>query len=575
MTNNTKNSNEIYAQTGTLAPLLNKREYTDVEKTVLLHFFTNVDKNVYCATDALSSQLWAFLVGQYSRTEVSMRDRFLQLFEDAKKAYEKGQIEKDEYVSLEDLAGAIKSGQFKTIEYFNTKASAFLKKWGVDYGHNSLKDADRIRFAIENVSQVFTKVIESPFPALGDFQEKSTRYMNFGKESIIYSPTLLESDYADDVVSLNNELMDLYEKYLPIVKEVLVHNKVIEERSFKRKDAFERTLNAKAFDIMRYALPTGVSTSLGASFSARTCESHISEMLSHPLKEVRLIAKSMHVEALKISEGLLSHVGESDFLKTKMQKAREVSEDVFYTRNFDEIHKGIEDCNRVKIVKCDDIDNMVAASILFENGRKKGVSFLDCQNRVELMNLSNKKKIIESYIGERGIFDRMPRALQHGSVIFEFLCDFGAYRDIQRHRASPQLWQGAVAVHGYDYPEYIDLMGMEDFKKDYDEIMTKITEFSRKIIGEFPDDIEYVAALGHLVRTTFEMHSGQLVYVSELRTTPQGHHSYRNLFKQVYREMQKKAPLLSEFIRVNLKEIGTRQKQEEKAAEKREKLGLN
>jgi hypothetical protein len=75
--------------TGTLAPYMSKGNYSPNEKIVLEHFFTNTDKNVYCARNMLSSQFRAFLVGQYSRTHVSLRDRFLQLFEDQKKALEK------------------------------------------------------------------------------------------------------------------------------------------------------------------------------------------------------------------------------------------------------------------------------------------------------------------------------------------------------------------------------------------------------------------------------------------------------------------------------------------------------
>lgn len=566
--------NAIYEKTGTLAPLINKKEYTEEEKIVLLHFFTNIDKNIYCATDNLSSQLWAFLMGQYSRTQLSMRDRFLQLFEDSKKAYEQGKIPKEEHISIKDLAKSIQSGNLNTINYFNKVSAEFLKKWGVDYGHNSLKDADRIRFAIEGVSIVFTKVIESPFPALGDFQEKSTRYVHFGRESVISSPILDKSEYGTKIKQLNNKLMDLYLESFSNIKEILVANKVIKKEDFKREDAFERTLNAKAFDIVRYLLPSGTSTSLGASFSARICESHLSEMLSHPIEEVRLVAKSMHTEALKVSPGLLSRVGVNQYLKTRREQSNALANEIFYKKEFGEIIRGIEDNQRVKLIGGKNIDELVIASILFEHGRAKGVSFQDCLNRANHIPQSVKEKIIETEIGGRGQFDRMPRTLQHGSVIFEFICDFGGYRDIQRHRASSQLWQGATAIHGYDYPEYIDLMGMDDFKQKYDEVMTQLTQLAREVIQKYPYEAEYICALGHLIRTTFEMHPGQLAYVSELRTTPQGHHSYRRLFQHVHKIMQDTAPILSKYIKVNVDIEGSRIKQEEKAAEKREKLGL-
>lgn len=569
------NSYEIYEKTGTFAPLVNIREYTDDEIQVLEHFFTNVDKNVYCATDALSSQLWAFLVGQYSRSTLSMRDRFLQLFEDAQHAFREGRIEESEYVSLESLAESIRDGNFKSIKFFNDKASMFLKKWGVDYGHSSLKDADRIRFAIEGVSQVFTKVIEAPFPTIGDFQEKSTRYLHFGKESIIYSPVIEKSKFGVQVREVNDELMELYEKYLPIVKQVLVENQVVKREDFERESAFKNTLNAKTFDIVRYLLPSGTATCLGASFSTRICESHISEMLSSPIEEVRYIAKSMHNEALKISHGLLSHVKENEYLISKRDEVQSVVDDIFYKKNFDEIHTGVENIERVKLVSYDNIDNIVLSSILFEYSRNKGISFQDCVQRVEFLSDVKKQELMKSELGLRGKFDRMPRSLQHGKICFEFLCDFGAYRDIQRHRASSQLWQGATAILGFDYPELIDLKGFEEFKKDYETVMLKITNLSREIVKELPYENEYVCALGHLIRTTFEMHPGQLAYVIEMRTTPQGHHSYRELFQEVFRQVKEVAPIFSKYIRASVDLESTRIKQEEKAAKKRDELGIN
>ena len=86
---------------------------------------------------------------------------------------------------------------------------------------------------------------------------------------------------------------------------------------------------------------------------------------------------------------------------------------------------------------------------------------------------------------------------------------------------------------------------------------------------------EYVCALWHLVRTTFEMDPGQVAYVLEMRTTPQGHHSYRRLFIEAYKQLKKLAPIYSSFIRVwSLGESSSRQKQEEAAEVKRKKLGI-
>lgn len=565
--------------TWTLAPLQNAREYTPNEKIVLEYFFTNIDKNIYCAKNTLSNQLWAFLVGQYSRSHLSMRDRFLKLFEDSKTALEKWIIEESEYISLDELAQKINSSSDLNLDFFEDKASNFLKKWWVDYGHNSLKDADRIRFAIEGVSQVFTKVIESPFPALWDFQEKSTRYLDFWNDSLIIPDEVKNSKYGNEIVSIQKELMEAYLKFMPIVKSVLEQNQIIKKDDFSSDRAYTNTLNAKAFDIMRYLLPTNVWTSLWASFSTRTLESHLSYMLSHPLEEVKIIAESMHKEALKLSPGLLRHVWISEYEIVRRKKLENYLDEVFETKNKDEdeigLFTGIEDHDRVTLLFEWDIDDNIIASILYDSGRKEGLSFDECLDMVDEMDKWEKEYIMKLALEDRWEHDRMPRALQHSTIMFEYLCDFWAYRDIQRHRATKQLWQWATAIHWYDYPEFIDLPWMEEFKEAYDEIMTKTTILANKVIKDNSYISEYVASLGHLIRTTFEMDPGQLAYVLELRTTPWWHDSYRRLFIETFKQVKKQAPIFSKYIRVwdDLSHT-SRKVQEERAEAKRKKLGI-
>lgn len=566
--------------TGTFAPLQNKKEYTQNEKIVLEYFFTNTDKNIYCAKNTLSNQLWAFLVGQYSRSTLSLRDRFLQLFEDSKTALEKWIITAQEHISLDELAQNIKNSSSMNLDFFENKASEFLKKWWVDYGHNSLKDADRIRFAVEWVSQVFTKVIESPFPALGDFQEKSTRYLHFGKESLVLPPDLLASKYGNEIKSITNELIETYLEYLPKVKQALEDNKIVNREEFTSDRAYDNTLNAKTFDIVRYLLPANVATSLGASFSTRTLESHLSWMMSHPLEEVRTIAASMHEEALKLSPGLLRHVGVNEYEVARRNKLTSYVEELLGSNDVEDddevgLFQWIEDKDRVNIIFEWDLDDNICASILFETARKDGLSYDECMDIVNEMDNSDKDILMKLAFGDRGSHDRMPRALQHSSVMFEYLVDFGAYRDIQRHRASSQIWQGATAIHGYDYPEYIDLPGMESFKEAYDDVMTKATLLAKKAIVADSYLSEYACALGHLIRTTFEMHPGQIAYVFEMRTTPWGHDSYRRLFIESYKQFKKLSPIFARCIKVGtLEDEASRKIQEERSEAKRKQLGI-
>ncbi len=554
---------------------MSKGNYTENERIVLDHFFTNVDRNVYCAKNALSSQLWAYLVGQYSRTHVSLRDRFLQLFDDQKIALEKWNITQDEYISVDELADSIKNQSGLKLEAFEKKASDFLKKWWVDYGHNSLKDSDTIRIAVEWISQNLTKVIESPFPCLGNFQEKSTRYIAFGKESLIFSDQIKNSIYGKEIVDADNKLIDIYEKFSPIVKEALDQNNVLKKEEFTSEKVYDSTLNAKVFDIMRYTLPCNVSTSLWASFSARTLETHLSYMLSHALEEVRIVARSMLEEALQLSPWLLMHVEENPYEITRRKKVDEEVNHLIKTASVEnKIYKGIPREERFTIISEWNLDNNILASILFDAWGEEGISYKQALDMIEKMTADQKEKLMETALADRGKFDRMPRALQHSTFMVEFILDFGAYRDIQRQRATKQLRQWVTAVHGYDYPEYIDLPGMEDFKKAYDEIMMEVTQLAQKVSQDDKYVAQYVGALWHLVRTTFEMDPGQIAYVVELRTTPQWHHSYRNLFIDLFQEIKKLAPIFSKYVRCGDDLTASRKEQEEKSEAKRKALGL-
>jgi len=105
--------------------------------------------------------------------------------------------------------------------------------------------------------------------------------------------------------------------------------------------------------------------------------------------------------------------------------------------------------------------------------------------------------------------------------------------------------------------------------------MTKATLLSKKIIKENSFVSEYACAMWHLVRTTYEMNPGQVAYVMEQRTTPWGHHSYRNLFLEAYKQFKELAPIYSKFIRVwKAEDNASRKIQEEKSEEKRKKLWI-
>ena len=199
---------EFLNQTGTFGPTLEKRPFTEDEKVILLHFFTNIDKNIYAATDNMPSSLWALLEGGYSRSQLSMRMRFLGIFEEMQQEFKQGKLPLESVIPIKDFANQIRNNQHLNLSFFLKKAEQFMQKWAVQYGHDSLKDSDVVRFAIENVSQAIVPFIEEA--RLGAYQEKSTRYVEFSRSQLIV-PTDLE-EFEEEIREWNNLLITNYEE---------------------------------------------------------------------------------------------------------------------------------------------------------------------------------------------------------------------------------------------------------------------------------------------------------------------------------------------------------------------------
>ena len=282
--------------------------YADEEK-VLLHFFTNIDKDIYCATDNMPISLWAFLLGGYSRSQLSMRDRFLKIFRDISMESKDSQ-DYDEIIH--DIVNSISVGS----EYLNVmlaKSAKFMEVYAINYGHNSLKDSSYDRIAIENVSIRATKILEDS--QQGAFQEKSTRYMDFSVDSYYFPECEFLYDEHQNIIQKSFQL------YRVILEEATKYFKTtISKEDFKTEAAWERTCKAKAFDEARYALPTATKTSLGVTMPTRETERWISKLLGAPEKEIRDLAIQIQEECIKINPGLLKHVVPNSYLNQNNNK---------------------------------------------------------------------------------------------------------------------------------------------------------------------------------------------------------------------------------------------------------------
>jgi len=529
------------------------RTWTPAETIVLRHFFTNVDRDVYCATDALPTALWAFLEGGYSRSLVTMRERFLAIFEEMR--------EKDSSApTVEHLAESIAAGRLPELEGALSKASSFMSKWAVEYGHNSLKDSSVDRFALENVSQRAAKLLEHS--SLGAFQEKSTRYLDFSRDELVFPRSLLESPFGEESRWQAAQLMKAYRELLEILKEWFEKN--LPRGGFKAEAAWKRTAHARAFDVARHLLPCSVKTSLGATFPTRETERHISALLASPHEEIRTLAEQMLSEATSLNPGLLRHVKANPYLERTVGPLADLARTQASARPAAQVASTAS----VELVWISpELETLALASCLRAT-EASDAGLADWIETVRAGGPSLRQSVAEAALSGRGPHDEWPREFAVGQIAFDLTLDFGAWRDLQRHRVGLQLRARPTAHLGYLVPPELEAKGLENGLELYRKAMDRATEFHARLFEQRPQDAEYATALGHLASWSCAMDLRQWAYVVELRSGPSGHRGYREVAHRMARLVLPHVPSLAPWLRVDWSGETDRRAAEERTQQK-------
>jgi hypothetical protein len=164
-----------------------------------------------------------------------------------------------------------------------------------------------------------------------------------------------------------------------------------------------------------------------------------------------------------------------------------------------------------------------------------------------------RRHIIDVGLKHRGKHDEMLRPFCAGQQFrFDILMDIGGFRDMHRHRRCVQIGQEFTTKHGYDSPEELTAAGVQP---SYHSIMrgtaAAVEQLAKGSGPEARENSQYAIPLGFRKRTLFKMDFAEVVYISELRTGPAGHFSYRNVAYAMYEAVAKKYPALAKYLRVS------------------------
>jgi thymidylate synthase ThyX len=461
-------------------------------------------------------------------------------------------------------------------EISSQKAEKFLNTFYFQYGHRSIADLAHIALAIEKLSILAAIAIADE--QRWDGQERSTRYQDF-KKSGYYTPdfggdTEARSLYRDTL----DGLFSVYEALSGRMARYLIE--ITPKPEDMKQDAYERTLKARAFDISRYLLPLATNTSLGEIVNARTLENQVSHLLADPHKEIRDLAELMKkaasspaynanheslralVEKIRCVDRELANQAEAELLRevrvapTLVKYADCNAYEVESRRELQQaaadLMKGepIVAAPAVDLLDYEPLDVELAATLLYEHCH---YSYRQLRAAVESAGEARRREIIDLALRHRGKHDELPRGFRAGSEFrFDILMDVGGFRDMHRHRRCVQIMQDFTTLHGYDTPEELKAAGIQPA---YDAAMLRAQsvagQLEKRGSSECAQSAQYLIPLAFRKRALFKMDFSEVVYISELRTTPAGHWSYRSVAYAMYEAVAKRYPALAKHFRVH------------------------
>ncbi|HUZ04272.1 MAG TPA: FAD-dependent thymidylate synthase, partial [Acidobacteriaceae bacterium] len=174
------------------------------------------------------------------------------------------------------------------------------------------------------------------------------------------------------------------------------------------------------------------------------------------------------------------------------------------------------------------------------------------RERVGAMKATERDELLLLGTRDRGRHDELLRAFSSGYAFrFDILMDIGGFRDMHRHRRCVQTMQSFTNAHGFDVPE---LLGNTPLHATCTQAARQAhavyDQLALSNLSDAAATAQYVLPLGTRCRSLFKMDFSEASYISELRSAPQGHVSYRRVAWEMHQAIAKKHPMLAQFIRV-------------------------
>ncbi len=486
-----------------------QESFTEQEAALLSRYVSNVDKPVF-ALMHLPEVVKGALFARYSRTSKSVRRLLL-----------------DEFIGNREGAIDAIAGDVGT-----DRAAKLYDRVFLEYGDDSVAQLGGVHLACEQASNVLTKALE--WGRLASYLEQSTRYIPYdeplgGAYRYRVPPEIARSPLADRFSALMDDLFSTYSGFI----EVLIP--WFEDRFPKEEGdsdwVWRSTIRAKAFDTVRGMLPAATTSNVGIYGSGQAFEQALIRLRSHPLEEAREYADMMLEELRTVIPEFLTRVDRidrGDAWGAHLTSIREATEQAAAIHATGPVPERAE----VTLVDWDpEAEVKLAAAALYAGSELPDDALLDIARQMSDTDLD---AVFAAMVGDRGNRRHKPgRAAERSSYRFDVLSDYGAFRDLQRHRLLTIEWQRLTTRHGYATPNTLGEVGLAD---EWHRLMGEaaaLYEDVRAALG--PDVAQYVVPFAYRIRYMMQFNAREAFHLLELRTQPAGHPDYRRVCQEMHR----------------------------------------
>ena len=435
--------------------------FTEEEQERLAPHFTNLDRPVFGLVN-LPETVKGAMFARYSRYPGTLRRMFLDEFAD----------------SLPEVSGIEGSeGQ---------RAADLYERIFLGYGDDSVAQLGGAHVAMEWTSNLLTKILQRP--RLAAYLEQSTRYIAYDTQLDAYGYRYhRDARFGPEYGRAMDDLFSTYSRLLEGV------SGWVGEQFPRSEDesaaAHTRAVRAKALDLVRGLLPAASLSHMGMYASGQTYEQLVLHLLAHPLAEARAYGTMLLEELQKIIPSFVTRVPREDRGGRWIEFLRErrIAADTLAAR------LGLDEdtapaAPSVRLLRAHGTEEELVAALLYES---TATGEEEALRAVSALSQDQRAELLRELIGARENRRHRPgRGFETLTYRFEIVSDYGAFRDLQRHRLLTCQWQRLTPDLGADVPHELVAAGLaSEYERALEVSRTEHAHEMRRAIAEVHPNI--------------------------------------------------------------------------------------